>query len=118
MKNLRTITLAVSFLIEVCWLLPGCSSGGGTVLLNSGVKPGSPVFYGTVHVFASRDIGREVEELGSVSATVNAEVPGTELLKRIQQEAARIGADAVVGFEQRGTTVTGVAVRYLEKVAK
>jgi uncharacterized protein YbjQ (UPF0145 family) len=65
-------------------------------------------------VFASRDIGREVEELGSVSVAINDEVPGTELLWRLQREAAQLGADAIVGFEQWGTTVTGVAVRYIK----
>lgn len=96
-------------------LLTGCSSTGGVIMLNPGVVPGPPVFYGSVRVFASRDIGREVVELGSVSIAANAEVSGGELVSRLQREAAALGADAIVGFEQFGTTVTGVAVRYLRK---
>lgn len=96
-------------------LLTGCASSGGVTLLNPGVVGGPPVFHGNVRVFASREIGREVEELGSVSVAINDEVPGIELLWKLQQEAARLGADAIVGFEQWGTTVTGVAVRYVKK---
>ncbi len=99
----------------VMFLLAGCTSSGGVTLLNPGVVAGPPVFFGNVRVFASREIGREVEELGSVSIAINAEVPGTSLLWKLQREAARLGADAIVGFEQWGTTVTGVAVRYIKK---
>ena len=92
-------------------LVAGCSGAGAAVYLNDGVRPGTPVFYGTIQVYAARDIGRPMEEMGSICVTISAEVPGGEFLKRMQKEAGRIGAHAVVAYEQWGNSAVGIAVR-------
>ena len=107
--------LASLVLMMGTWFGPGCSYRGGITLLNEGITPGPPRFYGTVNVFVHRDIGVDVTELGSVSVAIQAEVPGSEYVTLIQKEAARIGADAVVGYEQDGTTATGIAVKFKKK---
>ena len=93
----------------------GCTYKGAVTLLNEGVTTGPERFYGTVKVFAHRDIGTEVIELGSVSVAIQAEVAGSEYVTLIQKEAARIGADAIIGYEQEGTTATGIAVQFRKK---
>jgi len=90
----------------------GCTYRGSINLLNDGITPGPERFYGIVKVFVHRDIGTEFIELGSVSVAIQAEVPGSEYITLIQKEAAKIGADAVVGYEQEGTTASGIAVRF------
>ncbi len=107
--------LACVVLMMGTWLSSGCSYRGGITLLNEGVTPGPERFYGTVKVFVHRDIGVDVIELGSVSVAIQAEVPGDEYVTLIQKEAARIGADAIVGYEQDGTTATGIAVKFKKK---
>ena len=62
--------------------------------------------------FASREIGRPTEELGSVCVTIDAEVPGEEFVKYMQKAAAKVGANAVEAYEQWGSTAVGIAVRY------
>jgi hypothetical protein len=93
----------------------GCAYKGSVTLLNEGIAPGPERFYGTVKVFVHRDIGMEVVELGSVSVAIQAEVPGSDYVTLMQKEAAKIGADAVVGYEQEGTTATGIAVKFKKK---
>lgn len=112
--NVLRMRSAVSGVLvaSVIIMVQGCSAVGATTMLNDGIVPGTPVFYGVVKVFSSRDIGRPYEEMGSIAVAVNAEVSGDELVRRMQQEAAKIGADAIVAYEQWGTTVTGVAIRY------
>jgi hypothetical protein len=102
-------------LMMCAWFCSGCSYTGGVTLLNDGITPGPQRFYGTVKVFVHRDIGVDVIELGSVSVAIEAEVPGNEYVTLIQKEAAKIGADAVVGYEQDGTTATGIAVKFSKK---
>lgn len=93
----------------------GCTYKGSVALLNEDVTPGAGRFYGIVKVFVHRDIGMEVIELGSVAVSIQAEVPGSEFITLMQKEAAKIGADAVVGYQQEGTSATGVAVRFKKK---
>lgn len=110
MNLLRTVPviLPLLFLCEAC--------GGGTetaVRLNDGVAPGAPVFNErSIGVFAARTIGRDVEELGSVCISTQSELAPEEYLIRIQREAAKIGADAIVGYEILDGTAMGIAVRY------
>jgi hypothetical protein len=106
---------ACMILVMLGWVSSGCSYRGGITLLNEGITPGPPRFYGTVKVFVHRDIGMDVIELGSVSVAIQAEVPGTEYVTLMQKEAAKIGADAVVGYQQEGTTATGIAVKFRKK---
>ncbi len=96
-------------------VISGCAWTSHVTLLNPGAQPGPERFYGTVKVFAHRDIGIEVIELGSVSVAIHAEVAGSRYVSLLQKEAARIGADAIVEYRQRGTTATGIAVRFVRK---
>jgi hypothetical protein len=63
-------------------------------------------------VYASREIGRDYVEMGSVSVSVHDELKGTVYIQRIKEAAAKIGADAVVGYVQLGTSAAGVAVKF------
>jgi hypothetical protein len=109
----------LAWLLAGALALTGCSSySGSTAFLNEAVTPGRETSYLDVQVFASRDIGIEYVELGSVCAAVNAEVQGSQYLNLIRKEAARIGADAVVSYEQWGTTATGIAVRYVKRPSR
>ena len=110
------MNLLRSLLVIAPMVLLGEACGGGTetaMRLNDGVAPGSPVFNeASIAVFAARTIGRDVEEIGSVCISTQSELPPEEYLLRIQKVAARLGADAIVGYEILDGTATGVAVRY------
>jgi hypothetical protein len=101
--------------IAVLFLCSGCAWTAHVTFLNPGIEPARERFYGTVKIFAHRDIGIEVVELGSVSIAIHAEAPGARYISMIQKEAAKIGADAVVDYHQQGTTATGIAVRFVKK---
>ena len=68
-----------------------------------------------IKVFSSREVGFTYEELGSVSVAIHGEVQSSKFLDRIRKEAATLGADAVVAYEQWGSTTTGIAVRKVTK---
>jgi uncharacterized protein YbjQ (UPF0145 family) len=109
-----TLLRPLFLILPVLLICEAC--GGGTetaVRLNDGVSPGEPVFNeASITVFAARTIGREVEELGSVCISTQSELPPEEYLKRIRIEAAKIGADAIIGYEIIDGTAMGIAVRY------
>lgn len=65
-----------------------------------------------IEVYASRTIGRAIEELGSVCVSTQSELSPEEYLMRIQKEAAKIGADAIISYEIIDGTAMGIAVRY------
>ena len=110
MKQVTPVILLFS-IMPLLW--SACMRGEASlVLLNDHVIPGQPREYYDVLVFTSRTIGREVVELGSVCITTRSELPPEEYLMRVRKEAARIGADAIVGYEIMNGTATGIAVRY------
>ncbi len=43
---------------------------------------------------------------------IGKQLPPEEYLSRIQKEAAKVGADAIVGYEILDGTALGIAVRY------
>jgi|WetSurMetagenome_2_1015567.scaffolds.fasta_scaffold327820_2 hypothetical protein len=92
--------------------LLGCGSSAGISRLNEGITAGSPTVATDIKVYAARDIGREYAELGSVSVSIHDELDGKVYIKRIKEEAAKIGADAIVGYEQLGTSAVGIAVKF------
>lgn len=111
---LRPLTI----IVPVLFLCAGCGGSVSTVRLNDGVTPGAPVFNSAgIRVFAARDIGRAVEELGSVCVSTQSELPPEAYLTRIQKEAAKIGADAIISYEIIDGTAMGIAVRYRERPA-
>ncbi|MCK5571361.1 MAG: hypothetical protein KAJ12_01310 [Bacteroidetes bacterium] len=104
------------WLLVSALVLAGCSSPeGSTTYLNEGITPGPGTHYLTIKVFSSREVGFKYEELGSVSAAIHGEVQSNKFLDMIRKEAAKLGADAVVAYEQWGTTATGVAVRAIKR---
>ena len=110
---MKGILYSTALLLPVSLLCAACVGGeASTVLLNDGVAPGQPVFYGNVSVFTTRSISREVDELGSVCVSTKSELASNEYLILMQKAAATIGADAVVGYEVMDGTAMGVAVRY------
>ncbi len=114
--NLLRSLLVIAPLVFLC---EACGGGTETAMrLNEGVAPGPPVFNErSIAVFAARTIGRDVEELGSVCISTQSEIPAEEYLLRIQRVAAKIGADAIVGYEVMDGTATGIAVRYRNRPA-
>ena len=109
--NLLRSVLVITPLLFFC---EACGGGTeATVRLNDGIAPGPPVLNETgIAVYAARDIGRNIEELGSVCISTQSELPPEEYLSRIQKEAAKIGAEAIVGYEILDGTAMGIAVRY------
>jgi hypothetical protein len=96
--------------------LAGCATPeGSTTFLNEGITAGPETHYTTIKVFSSREVGFTYEELGSVSVAIHGEVQSGKFLDRIRKEAATLGADAVVAYEQWGTTATAIAVRKVPK---
>jgi len=108
MRSLIAVLLAL-ILVSA---LTGCGSSASMSRLNDGITAGTPTDATHIKVFASRDIGREYVELGSVSVSVHDELDGKVYIQRIKEEAAKIGADAVVGYVQYGTSAAGVAVKF------
>jgi hypothetical protein len=105
--------LYVFVLISVLALvLTGCGSSASFSRLNDGVTAGNATMVGDIKVYAARDIGKEYIEMGSVSVSVHNELDGKVYIQRIKEAAAKIGADAVVGYEQLGTSAVGVAVKF------
>jgi uncharacterized protein YbjQ (UPF0145 family) len=107
-------SLRILAVLPILLTCAGCGGGSASsVRLNDGVKPGEEVFNSAgIPVFAARTIGRDVEELGTVCVSTQSEMSPNEYVSRIQREAAKIGADAVVGYEIMEGTATGIAVRY------
>ncbi|MBP1647875.1 MAG: hypothetical protein H6Q30_1320 [Bacteroidetes bacterium] len=110
------MTLLRSMWMSLPLLMHCAACGGGTesiVHLNDGVAPHKPTFNEAgIAVFAERTIGREVEELGTVGISTQSELLPDEYLRRMRKEAAKIGADAIIGYEIMDGTATGIAVRY------
>jgi hypothetical protein len=108
---MRTL-IAVLLTFTLSTALLGCGSSASMSRLNEGVTAATPTLAADIKVYAARDIDRGYIELGSVSVSVHNELDGKVYVKRIKEEAARIGADAIVGYEQLGTSAVGIAVKF------
>ncbi|MBX2990993.1 MAG: hypothetical protein KF749_07475 [Bacteroidetes bacterium] len=93
-------------------LLAGCGSTAGFSTLNPGITSEQATASETIRIYASKDIGRSYVELGSVAVSLHNELNGAKYIARIKEEAAKIGADAVVGFVQYGNGASGIAVKF------
>ena len=107
---IRMLIAAVTIMTIVA--ISGCGSSSSMSRLNDGITAGTPTDTANIKVYASREIGREYIEMGSVSVSVHNELDGRVYIQRIKEAAAKIGADAVVGYTQLGTSAAGIAVRF------
>ena len=114
---MKPIVLSGSLILLSALLFSACGGGlAAIVRLNDGVKAGEPVLNSAnIPVFAARTLYRTVEELGTVCVSTQSELPPEDYISKIQKEAAKIGADAVVGYEIMDGTATGIAVRYRDQ---
>lgn len=112
MKNLIIIMLLVSstFLLSSC-------TGNGVYLKNT--KTFAATDPKTIQVYSSMNPSTNFEVVGYVSTYIsNADHAGDKLKNNLRAEAAKYGANAIIGFKLNtaihgGGGAQGVAVRYL-----
>jgi hypothetical protein len=107
--KMKSMLLPLSVMILV---LSGCGSTASFSRLNEGVSVASSTKAEAIKVFAATEIGREYIQLGSVSFSSHGELNGKVYVQKIKEAAAKIGADAIVAYEQYGTSASGIAVKY------
>jgi hypothetical protein len=107
MKNIIKILV---FIVSIMILLGGCTAT--TVYLNQGVQKYSPTQMKSVKIFAERNISKEYTEIGYVAVHHTNTDNGDDLKNLVREEAASVGADAVVNFKIYGLTAGGIAVKY------
>ena len=108
---MKQVSVSVVFLMFVVVFF-GCGSTASFSDLNAGISAGPAKSAADVKVYVAKDIGSHYTELGSVSCSLHGELDGTKYIARIKEEAAKIGADAVVGYVQYGNGASGIAVKF------
>ena len=89
-------------------LFSGCATSVGYV--NDGISY-PPTSANDIKVFSTMDIDQNYVEVGYVSANITSDPSGDALKKLLKEEAAKMGADAIVSFQLWGATAEGIAVR-------
>ena len=99
-------------ILTIIIFLAGCSTAS-MYYLNDGVNKLPPTSANKVLIFSERVVpDKTYIEMGYVSVHVTNASNGDELKKAIKEEAASIGADAVIDFRIFGLTAGGIAVKY------
>jgi hypothetical protein len=112
MKNVHTFML----IVLSAFFLSGCT-GNAVYLKNS--KTFTPTDPKTIQVYSSVTPAADYEVVGYVSTyTSNADRSGDLLKNNLKIQAAKYGANAIIGFKLNTATTggggaQGVAVRYL-----
>jgi uncharacterized membrane protein len=113
MKNVIIVMLVV---VSTC-VLPGCT-GNAVYLKNT--KPFTVTDPKTIQVYSTTNPSVKFEVIGYVSTyTTDADRAGDLLKGNLRIQAAKFGANAIIGFklnvaETGGGGAQGVAVRYLQ----
>jgi hypothetical protein len=92
--------------------LVGCVSTSAFSFLNEGVSAPSATQASAIKIYTDSNIGRPYKELGGVSVSLANELDGKKYSEKLKQEAAKIGADAIVNFRQFSTVASGIAVKF------
>ena len=112
---MKHMTSAIVVIVSVC-ILSGCT--GNTVYLKS-TRSFAPTDPNTVQLYSSAQPTVKFEVIGYVSTySTYADRDGDLLKEHLRIEAAKRGADAIIGFklniaETGGGGAQGVAVRYV-----
>lgn len=109
---MTNIIRSTSVLVIVCSFVVGCGSTASMHMLNEDLQVYTATTPTQIKVYVARDIGRDYVELGSVSTSINGELDGKKYIRKIKEEAAKIGADAIVAYQQYGTSASGIAIKY------
>lgn len=107
-----SIVIKTTGILIVCCFAAGCGSSASMNMLNEGITVGAATAADQIRVYATRDIGREYLELGSVSVSIHGELDGKKYTSKMKEEAAKIGADAIVSYQQYGTSASGIAIKF------
>lgn len=109
-----TLHLKMIWIAIVLLFVNGCT-GSGKYLVSD--IPASPTNPKDIHIYALNPPDGEYEILGYVSVfTVNANNAGNELRDKLKEQAAHLGANAIVAFklnlDVNGGGAQGLAIRF------
>lgn len=90
----------------------GCISTSTFSFLNEGVSAPSATQASAIKIYTGTDVGRPYTELGGVSVSIANELDGKKYSEKLKQEAAKIGADAIIDFRQFSTVASGIAIKF------
>ena len=108
------INKSVSGIILIMIFLVGCVRV--TSSLNDEIVAANATQAGQIKVYAARTIEGNYYEMGALAIhSLEGSTPdlmGNRLRDLIKEEAAKIGADAVIAFRIDGVRAQGIAVKY------
>lgn len=106
MKNL----LKLFGVLYLAFFLVGCAAS--IAYHNEDVKNYESTDPSYVKVYSERDLSVDNIEIGYVAVHMPDGPNGDKMKKILQEKAAGMGADAIVGFRIFATTAEGVAVKF------
>ncbi len=110
---MKTISTQLYFLIVIIIviLLSGCTAS--MHYINDGAKIYPAINPESVLIVSERTIeNKDFVEIGYVAINITNANNGDQLKNAMKEEAASIGADAVIDFRIFGLTAGGIAVKY------
>jgi len=111
MKNILIRFSILQATVAIAFFMCGCTASMHVINEGSKLYPAnSPE---RIMVVSQRAIvNKDYTEMGYVSVNITNATGGDELKEAVKEEAASIGADAIVDFRIFGATAGGIAVKF------